>query len=152
MPVPNRPNLRWSLDFVSDIFGASRKFRILAVIYDCTRENLAQIADTSLSGAQVARELTALIRIYGKPGCVASDNGTEFTSTAILKWAGDTGVAWHHIEPGKPQQKRAGRLSNLRALRPARLRRPKPTTIKPKDSRYGQGTTGGQARGRSVEL
>ena len=61
--------------------------------YDCTRENLGLIADTSLSGARVARELTAMIRIYGKPDCIVSDNGTEFTSTAILKWAGDTGVA-----------------------------------------------------------
>ena len=104
MPMPNRPNVRWSLDFMSDMFGASRKFRVLAVIDDCIRENLALIADTSLSGARVARELTALIRIYGKPTCIVSDNGTEFTSTAILKWAGDTGVAWHYIDPGKPQQ------------------------------------------------
>ena len=118
MPIPNRPNVRWSLDFVSDTFGASRKFRILAVNDDCTRENLALIADTSLSGARVARELTAMIRIYGKPDCIVSEppccavaivsrtngatmatpsdngGGTEFTSTAILKWAGDTGVAW----------------------------------------------------------
>ena len=85
MPIPNRPNVRWSLDFVSDTFGASRKFRILAVNDDCTRENLGLIADTSLSGARVARELTAMIRIYGKPDCIVSDNGTEFTSTAILK-------------------------------------------------------------------
>ena len=104
MPVPNRPNARWSLDFVSDTFSASRKFRILVVNDDCTRENLGLIADTSLSGARVARELTAMIRIYGKPDCIVSDNGTEFTSTAILKWAGDTGVAWHYIDPGKPQQ------------------------------------------------
>ena len=104
MPIPNRPNVRWSLDFVSDTFGASRKFRVLAVIDDCTRENLALIADTSLSGAREARELTAMVRIYGKPDCIVSDNGTEFTSTAILKWAGDTGVAWHYIDPGKPQQ------------------------------------------------
>ena len=68
MPIPNRPNVRWSLDFVSDTFGASRKFRILAVNDDCTRENLGLIADTSLTGARVARELTAMIRIYGKPG------------------------------------------------------------------------------------
>jgi putative transposase len=47
---------------MSDTFGASRKFRVLAVIDDCTRENLALIADTSLFGARVARELTALIR------------------------------------------------------------------------------------------
>ena len=104
MPIPIWPNVRWSLDFVSDTFGASRKFRILAVNDDCTRENLCLIADTSLSGARVARELTALIRIYGKPDCIVSDNGTEFTSRPILKWAGDTGVVWHYIDPGKPQQ------------------------------------------------
>ena len=73
MPIPNRPNVRWSLDFVSDTFGASRKFRVLAVNDDCTRENLGLIADTSLSGARVARELTAMIRIYGKPDCIVSE-------------------------------------------------------------------------------
>jgi putative transposase len=72
MPIPIRPTIRWSLDFVSDTFGASRKFRILAVNDDCTRENLCLVADTSISGARVARELTALIRIYGKPDCIVS--------------------------------------------------------------------------------
>lgn len=104
MPIPIRPTIRWSLDFVSDTFGASRKFRILAVNDDCTRENLCLVADTSISGARVARELTALIPIYGKPDCIVSNNGTEFTSRAILKWADETGIAWHDIDPGKPQQ------------------------------------------------
>lgn len=104
MPVAAWPNARWSLDFVSDSFGASRKFRILAVIDDCTRECLCLDADTSLSGARVARELSSLIRIYGKPGCIVSDNGTEFTSRAILKWADENEVPWHYIDPGKPQQ------------------------------------------------
>ena len=74
MPMPLRPNQRWSLDFLSDTFGACRKFRILAVNDDCCRENLALIADTSISGARVARELDALVRIYGKPACLVSDN------------------------------------------------------------------------------
>ena len=104
MPVAAWPNARWSLDFVSDSFGASRKFRILAVIDDCTREGLCLVADTSLSGARVARELSSLIRIYGKPDCIVSDNGTEFTSRAILKWADENEVPWHYIDPGKPQQ------------------------------------------------
>ena len=104
MPVPLRPNQRWSLDFLSDTFGACRKFRILAVNDDCCRENLALIADTSISGARVARELDALVRVYGKPACIVSDNGTEFTSKAILKWANENGVEWHYIDPGKPQQ------------------------------------------------
>ncbi len=104
MPVPLRPNQRWSLDFLSDTFGACRKFRILAVNDDCCRENLGLIADTSISGARVARELDALVRIYGKPACIVSDNGTEFTSKAILKWAKDNKVEWHYIDPGKQQQ------------------------------------------------
>ena len=60
--------------------------------------------DTSLSGERVERELSALIRIYGKPGCIVSDNGTEFTSRAILRWADENTVPWHYIDPGKPQQ------------------------------------------------
>ena len=62
MPIPIRPTIRGSLDFVSDTFDASRKFRILAVNEDCTRETLCLVADTSISGARVARELTALKR------------------------------------------------------------------------------------------
>jgi hypothetical protein len=46
----------------------------------------------------------ALVRLYGKPASIVSDNGTEFTSRAILKWANDNGVDWHYINPGKPQQ------------------------------------------------
>ena len=92
MPVALRPGERWSLDFVSDTFGASRKFRMLAVNDDCCRENLCLMADTSISGARVGRELDAFVRVYGKPACIVSDNGTEFTSRAILKWAGDNEV------------------------------------------------------------
>lgn len=104
MPLALMPNQRWSLDFVADTFGASRRFRILAVIDDCCRENLCLVPDTSISGARVARELDALVRIYGKPACIVSDNGTEFTSRAILKWADQNDVAWHYIDPGKLQQ------------------------------------------------
>ena len=101
MPEALRPGERWSLDFLSDTFGASRRFRILAVNDDCYRENLCLMADTSISGA---RELDALVRLYGKPASIVSDNGTEFTSRTILKWANDNGVDWHYIDPGKPQQ------------------------------------------------
>lgn len=99
-----RPGARWPLDFVSDMFGASRKFRKLAVNDDCCRENMCLTADTSISGARVARKLDALMRAYGKSACIVSDNGTESTSRAILKWSGDNDVDWHYIDPGKPQQ------------------------------------------------
>ena len=51
-----------------------------------------------------AAGLKALVRVYGKPGCISSDNGTEFTSRTILKWADQNDVLWHYIGPGKPQQ------------------------------------------------
>jgi putative transposase len=54
--LPSRPNERWSLDFVSDAFANGRRFRVLAVVDDFTRECLALVADTSLSGVQLARD------------------------------------------------------------------------------------------------
>jgi len=85
--IEARPNARWSLDFVHDQFATGRRFRILNVVDDVTRECLAAIPDTSISGRRVARELTALIARRGPPAMIVSDNGTEFTSTAILDWA-----------------------------------------------------------------
>jgi putative transposase len=102
--VPAGPNQRWSLDFVSDVLSDGRRFRVLCVVDDCTRECLALTADTSLSGARVARELDAIAAVRGWPASVVSDNGTELTSTAILRWSQERGVAWHYIAPGKPQQ------------------------------------------------
>jgi putative transposase len=104
METPVAANQRWSLDFVSDQMTDGRRFRVLAVVDDCTRECLALVADTSISGLRVTRELDNLVRQRGRPGTVVSDNGTELTSNAILKWSDETGVGWHYIAPGKPQQ------------------------------------------------
>ncbi|WMS41338.1 IS3 family transposase [Acuticoccus sp. MNP-M23] len=102
--IEAKVNARWSLDFVHDQLAGGRRFRILNVVDDVTRECLAAIPDTSISGRRVARELSALIVRRGRPGIIVSDNGTEFTSTAILAWAEDHRVAWHYIAPGKPTQ------------------------------------------------
>ena len=104
MAIPQGPNQRWSLDFVSDTLTDSRRFRILAVVDDFTRECLCLVADTSLSGVRVARELDAIIAVRGRPATCVSDNGTELTSMAILRWCQETSVGWHYIAPGKPQQ------------------------------------------------
>ena len=87
-----------------DQFGCGRQFRVLNVVDDVTRECLAAIPDTSISGRRVARELTALIERRGKPGMIVSDNGTELTSNAILDWCAAHHVEWHYIAPGKPTQ------------------------------------------------
>ena len=104
MALPQRPNQRWSLDFVSDMLTDGRRFRILAAVDDFTRECLCLVADTSLSGQRVARELDAVIARRGRPIACVSDNGTELTSMAILRWSQETRVDWHYIAPGKPQQ------------------------------------------------
>ena len=104
MVMPDGPNQRWSVDFVSDAFTDGRRFRLLAVVDDHSRECLALVADTSLSGGRVARELDAIIAVRGRPATVVSDNGTEFTSTAILTWCQRTKADWHYIAPGKPTE------------------------------------------------
>lgn len=102
--VPMRPNERWSLDFASDTLGNGRRFRVLVVIDDATRECLAAVPDTSIGGVRVARELDAIAARRGLPKVIVSDNGTELTSRAVLAWANVTGVGWHYIAPGKPIQ------------------------------------------------
>jgi len=102
LSLPTAPNRRWSLDFLSDAFADGRRFRILAVVDDFSRECLGLIADTSISGSRVGRELDAIVARRGKPQTIVS--GTELTSMAILKWSQATGVAWHYIAPGKPTQ------------------------------------------------
>ncbi|MEY9101248.1 putative transposase [Sinorhizobium fredii] len=104
MLIPMTANDRWSLDFVSDQLTDGRRFRILTVVDDCTRECLGLIADTSLSGLRVARELDRIIQARGKPRMIVSDNGSEFTSNAILQWTDRGKVDWHYIAPGKPIQ------------------------------------------------
>ena len=86
MQTPHMANQRWSLDFVSDQMTDGRRFRILAVVDDCTRECLGLVADTSLSGLRVAREPDNIVRQRGRPATIVSDNGTELTSNVILNW------------------------------------------------------------------
>lgn len=104
MAISQGPNQRWSLDFVSDALADGRRFRILCVIDDFSGECLATVVDTSIPGIRVARELDRIAEMRGHPSMVVSDNGTELTSNAILKWQQDRKVEWHYIAPGKPMQ------------------------------------------------
>lgn len=102
MMIPLAPNQRWSLDFVSDQLTDGRRFRVLTVVDDCTRECLVLVADVSLSGQRVARELDRIIVERGRRKMVVSDNGGEFTSHVVLRWADETRADWHYMAPGKP--------------------------------------------------
>jgi len=104
LTLPQGPNQRWSMDFLHDQLSDGRRFRILAIVDDFTRECLALVADTSLSGLRVGRELDVIIAERGKPATCVSDNGSELTSTAILRWSQESRVEWHYIAPGKPRQ------------------------------------------------
>ena len=99
-----RPNQIWVLDFMSDMLETGRRFRVFNVDDQLTREGLAAEVDTSLPGPRVARALDRIVAERGKPEMIVSDNGTELTGNAMLKWAEDNSVEWHYIAPGKPQQ------------------------------------------------
>ena len=92
MAIPQDPNQRWSLDFVCDALVDGCRFRILCVIDDFSRECLATVVDNSIAGERVARELDAIAERRGYPLMVASDNGTELTSNAMLEWQQENGV------------------------------------------------------------
>lgn len=104
LQILEKPNARWSLDFVSDSLANSRRIRILTIVDAYTRECLKMVVDTSLNGVRVARELSCLIKEKGHPETILSDNGTEFTSHAILRWSQENQIDWQYIEPGKPMQ------------------------------------------------
>ncbi len=104
MAMPQDQNLRWSLDFVMDTLVSGRRFRILTLVDDFTRECLTLVVDTSPTSLRVVRELDRVIEIRGCPRMIVSDNGTEFTSNAILVWQEENAIEWHYIAPGKPMQ------------------------------------------------
>lgn len=104
MLVPDRVNERWSMDFVSDQLANGRRFRVLNIVDDFSRECVGQVVDVSISGLRVTRFLDELAERRGLPNVIVCDNGPEFTSKALFFWSRDTGVKPHFIQPGKPTQ------------------------------------------------
>ncbi|MDB5072637.1 MAG: family transposase [Candidatus Eremiobacteraeota bacterium] len=100
----SRPNERWSLDFVHDLLSTGRKFRTLTIVDDFTRESIGIEVDFSLTGDRVVRVLSRLAAQRGLPPTLKFDNGTEFTSNAMLGWAAQANVDLHFIDPGRPMQ------------------------------------------------
>lgn len=104
MNLPARPNERWSMDFVHDQLACGRRFRVLNIVDDCSRECVGQVVDVSISGQRVARYLTELLAQRGRPRQIVCDNGTEFTSKAMFFWSRDQHIRLSFIQPGKPTQ------------------------------------------------
>lgn len=104
LSAPARPMERWSLDFMSDQLASGRRFRILNIVDDCSRECPGQIVDLSISGERLARFLDDPATVRGLPETLVMDNGPELTSRAMFEWSRRIDVGLHFIEPGKPVQ------------------------------------------------
>ena len=102
--IANRPNERWSLDFVYDQLSDGRRIKLMTVVDEYTRESLVVNVARSIRGEDVIRELRKVIEIRGKPQEIQSDNGSEFAGNAVQGWAHGSGIEWRFIEPGKPVQ------------------------------------------------
>ena len=104
LAVPVQPNTVWSMDFMADRLEDMRAFRLLNVVDDFNREGLGIEVDFSLSAERVTRSLDRIIEWRGSPQVIRVDNGPEYISGQLLRWAEDRGILLQHIQPGQPQQ------------------------------------------------
>jgi putative transposase len=102
IPAPERPNQKWSMDFVTDSVVTGRRFRALTIVDDYSRECPAIEVDTSLGGARVVNVLERLAEMRGLPEVITVDNGPEFAGKVLDEWAYRKGVKLSFICPGKP--------------------------------------------------
>ncbi len=104
LSVPKTANEMWSMDFMSDQLGDGRCFRTFNVLDDFNREGLGIEVDFSLPAQRVVRSLEQIIAWRGKPSGIRVDNGPEYISQTLRKWAEQQEITLHYIQPGKPQQ------------------------------------------------
>ncbi len=102
--VPDKPNRRWSMDFIFDATADQRKLKNLIIVDDYTRESLTIYSDRSIPGWKVCEVLEILILIHGKPEAILTDNGPEFTSKAYCLWMLENNIRAEYIQPGRPMQ------------------------------------------------
>ena len=99
---PAHPNHVWSYDFVEDRTHDGRKYRMLNVLDEFTRECLAIRVARKLNSVDVIDVLSDLFILRGVPGHVRSDNGPEFVAKAVRAWIAAVGAKAAYIEPGSP--------------------------------------------------
>jgi putative transposase len=102
---PVVPFERWSMDLMMDSTAEGRRFRILTIVDDFTREAITCLPERSISSHVVIREMERVAEFHGKyPLSIMVDNGPEFTSRAFLSWAQYRQIDLLFIQPGKPTQ------------------------------------------------
>jgi putative transposase len=99
-----KPNVSYSMDFMSDALTTSRKVRILNIMDDCTRESLSAYADYSIPGERVIDVVKDIIAERGKPDFIRVDNGPEFTGKTFTNWCQKVGIEVCYIQPERPMQ------------------------------------------------
>jgi len=104
LPKASRPNEQWSMDFMSDSLYNYRKFRTLNIIDNFTKNSILIETSTSITGYRVSKLLDQLKEFHGLPEVITVDNGPEFTSKVMKKWAHENNVRLNYIAPGKPMQ------------------------------------------------
>ena len=102
--MPEQPNAIWSMDFMADQLTSGRSFRTFNVLDDFNRKGLGIEVDLSLPSGRVIRSLEQIIEWRGKPNAIRCDNGPEYISGALQRWAEAQNIRIHYIQPGKPQQ------------------------------------------------
>lgn len=102
--VPTQANRRWSMDFVMDQLATGRRLKCMTLVDDFTRECLAIAVDVSMTSEGVIRVLEAVALDRPLPEAIVCDNGPEFASTTLDRWAYEHGVRLAFIQPGKPAQ------------------------------------------------
>lgn len=102
LPAAGRPNERWSMDFMQGVLWSGRRFRMLTVIDQFTKECPAIEVDTSINGFRVSRVLDWLSLTRGLPESITVDNGPEFAGMVLDRWAYVKNVKLAFIRPGKP--------------------------------------------------
>jgi putative transposase len=104
-PIPTRLNERWSIDFMSDATASGRKLRLFNAVDDFSREAIAMEFDTSITALRVARILDSVAAERGGyPTAIVCDNGPEFASRELDRWAHQHGAKLDFIDRGKPVQ------------------------------------------------
>ena len=131
VPVAALPNQRWSLGFVHGQLASGRRFRVLNVVDDVTRECLAAVPDTAICGKRVVCELNYLIAVRSKPGMIVSDNGTERNSNAVLEWCGAAKIDWNYTPRESQPRTRSFRVVTGGCAMNCLMRHCSPASIMP---------------------
>lgn len=101
---PIKPNICWSMDFMTDVLANGRRFRTLNIIDDYNREALLIRPVMSLPAQMVIKSIDEIAGIRGYPSIIRVDNGPKFRALIFKEWAAQHSIFIQYIQPGKPAQ------------------------------------------------